>query len=53
MEYCPTHRLLETAVEEMRIDVVDRRCGVSEQEVDALIHDVSTATKAVNQLQSM
>ncbi len=46
------HRLLETAVEDMRVDVVDRRCGVEEQEVDSLLHAVSTVTKAVNEMQS-
>ena len=36
----------------MRVDVVDRRCGVEEQEVDSLLHAVSTVTKAVNEMQS-
>ena len=47
------HRLLEIAVEEMRVDVVERRCGVREEEVATLSQAVSTVTNAVTQLQGI
>ena len=37
----------------MRVDVVERRCGVEEREVDALSNAVATVTKAVTQLQGI
>ena len=44
-------RLLESAVEGMRIDVVDRRCRVSETEVKELTSQVSTVSKTLKQLE--
>ena len=44
-------RLLETNVEGLRVDVVDRRCRVSEREVDELTKQVKSITKTVRQLE--
>ena len=44
-------RLLECAVEGMRIDVVDRRCRVSEREVSELHDQVGSIEKTVKQLE--
>lgn len=45
-----THSILETVVEEMRVDVVGRRCKVMAGEVDALALSVAGAQKAVTDL---
>ena len=45
------YRLLESAVEGMRIDVVDRRCRVSEREVSELSNQISSINKQLKQLE--
>lgn len=45
-----THSILEMVVEEMRVDVVGRRCRVMAGEVDALALSVAGAQKAVTDL---
>ena len=45
------YRLLETNVEGLRVDVVDRRCRVSQREVDELTQQVNGITKTVRQLE--
>ena len=44
-------RLLETNVESLRVDVVDRRCRVSEREVDELTKQVNAISRTVRQLE--
>ena len=47
--YCSHYSILESAVEDIRRDVVDRRCRVHEREVDGLIDAVTNTSYALSQ----
>ena len=52
MSVCLCVRMLERAVEEMRVDVVRRRCRVVEEEVNVLTSSVSSTTDTIQDIKS-